>query len=71
MKAYEFPAKISSEGTLQLPDSVMNSLSGKQSVKVILLIDESDDEAEADWHRLATEHFFAGYSEADAVYDKI
>lgn len=71
MKAYEFPAKISSEGTLQLPATVMKVLSDQQSVKVILLIDESDDETEADWNRLATEQFLAGYSETDTVYDKI
>jgi hypothetical protein len=71
MKVYEFPAQITSEGTLQLPHSIRSSLSNQQTVKVILLVAESDNTTEEDWNRLATEQFLAGYAEVDAIYDKI
>ncbi|GEM_PF-6800632 len=35
-------------------------------------IEEDDEEKEAaDWARLGTEQLFAGYSDEDAIYDKI
>jgi hypothetical protein len=72
MKAYEFLAQPTPEGKLQLPDTVAQILSTNQTVRVILLIDEpADIEENTAWLQLTAEQFFAGYSEADAIYDTI
>ncbi len=70
MKAYEFPVKVSPEGRLDLPDSVLELLPRDQMVRVIILLPESDDSEDADWERLTAEQFLAGYDEADSVYDR-
>ena len=72
MKAYEFPIKVTPEGRLELPDALLKLLPSNQVVRVIILISEPTDmEEQAAWSRLTAEQFFAGYSEADAVYDRI
>ena len=41
-----------------------------QLMRVILLIPEpTDTEEQAAWTRLTAEQFFAGYGEADTIYD--
>ena len=73
MRAYEFPTKVTSDGKLQLPDKLLRVLPADQVVRIIVLVREpaSPEEEEAIWSRLAMEEFFAGYSDADAVYDRI
>lgn len=72
MKAYEFPGKVTSEGKLELPDTVQKVLPGNREVRVIVLVSEPGDlEEHAAWARLTAEQFISGYSEADAVYDRI
>jgi hypothetical protein len=72
MKAYEFPVKVTSDGRLILPDTLSELLPSNQVVRVILLVSEPTDvEEQAVWSHLTAEQFFAGYSEADAVYDRI
>jgi len=72
MKAYEFPAKVTPEGRLEFPESLLQHLPGNQQVRVIILVSEPiEEEEEAAWHRLAAEQFFADYSDADAIYDQI
>jgi hypothetical protein len=72
MKAYEFPAQLTPEGKLEVDEGLLPSLSIKQTVKVILLIDEPDDNAEnSAWAKLTAEQFVSGYSEADAIYDNV
>ena len=40
-------------------------------VRVIILLNEpTEREDEEAWTRLTAEQFFAGYSEADAIYDE-
>jgi hypothetical protein len=47
-------------------------LSVKQTVKVILLIDEpTDSDEKSAWVQLTAEQFFSGYSETDAIYDNV
>ena len=71
MKAYEFPVKVTSDGRLELPDALLKLLPGNQTVRVIILVSEPTDmEEQAAWSRLTAEQFFAGYSEADAIYDR-
>ena len=72
MKAYEFAGKVTSEGKLELPDTVQNVLPGNREVRVIVLVSEPGDiEERTAWARLTTEQFLSGYSEADAVYDRM
>lgn len=73
MKAYEFPANITTEGKIKLPNEILQQLANNQQVKVIILINEptEEEQEEAAWHRLATEQLLKGYSEDDAIYDTI
>ncbi|MFB2892591.1 hypothetical protein ACE1CI_06560 [Aerosakkonemataceae cyanobacterium BLCC-F50] len=78
MKAYEFPAKVTAEGKLELPDAMLKNLTPNQQVRIIILVNElvdiEEDEEEkeaADWARLGTTQLFAGYSDEDAIYDNI
>lgn len=72
MKAYEAIAKVTSEGKLELPDSVLQLLPSNQVVKVIVLVSEQTDTLEqVDWSRLTAEQFLAGYEQADNIYNSI
>ena len=72
MKAYEIPIKVTAEGKIELPDALLSLLPCEQVVRVIILVPESTDaEEQAVWSRLTAEQFFAGYSEADSIYDRI
>jgi hypothetical protein len=72
MKAYEFPVRVTPGGTIELPDRLLELLPTDQSVRVIILVGEFEDlEEQAAWSRLTAEQFLAGYSAADAVYDRI
>ncbi len=71
MKAYELPVKVTSEGKLDIPSAFADMLPRDQFVRVIILVSEpSDTHEQMEWTRLTAEQFLAGYSEADAVYDK-
>ena len=72
MRAYEYPAKVTPEGKLELPDALRDKLLPNQVVRIIVLINEpADSEAKPDWSKLTAEQFLAGYSEADAAYDQL
>jgi hypothetical protein len=73
MKAYEFPANVTTEGKIELPDVIWQQLANNQQVKVIILVNEptEKEQEEAAWHRLAAEQLLKGYSEDDAIYDTI
>jgi hypothetical protein len=73
MKAYEFPANVTTEGKIELPNAVLQQLANNQQVKVIILVNEptEEEQEEAAWHRLAAEQLLKGYSEDDAIYDTI
>jgi hypothetical protein len=73
MKAYEFPAKVTTEGKIELPDTILQKLAHNQQVKVIILVNEPSQDQEDDkaWNRLASEQLLKGYSEEDAIYDTI
>ncbi|MEG4302173.1 hypothetical protein [Microcoleus sp. D3_18a_C4] len=74
MKAYEFPAKVTSEGQINLTDDILKYLAVNQDVRVIILVNEQTNseadevEEKTDWQRLAAEQFFADCSEEDAIY---
>jgi hypothetical protein len=72
MKAYEIPTKVTKEGKIELLDALLELLPREQVVRVIILTPEpTDAEEQAAWSRLTEEQFFAGYSEADSIYDRI
>lgn len=72
MKAYEFPAKVTPEDKLDIPPVFTEMLPRGQVIRVIILISEpTDADEQAAWSRLTAEQFLAGYSEADAIYDKL
>ena len=71
MKAYEFPTRVSSAGSLILPEQLVDLLPENGTVRVIILVDEAADEEQMAWSRLTAEQFLKGYSEADSIYDKI
>ena len=48
MKAYEFPAKITPEGKLELPDVQLEDLPRNSVVRVIVLVEEQTDEEDED-----------------------
>ncbi len=70
MKALEFKGQISADGKVTLPDELRRMLSPGTPVRVLILIPEETQE-EAAWQRLTLEEFFAGYDEADAIYDEL
>ncbi|MBD2610609.1 hypothetical protein H6G94_04865 [Nostoc punctiforme FACHB-252] len=69
MKAYEFPANVTTEGKIELPDAILQQLVNNQQVKVIILVNEptEEEQEEAAWYRLASEQLLKGYSEDDAI----
>ena len=72
MRAYEIPIKVSAEGKIELPDALLAQLPHEQMIRVIILVPESTDEGEqVAWPRLTADQFYAGYSEADSIYDMI
>ena len=48
MKAYEFPAKITPEGKLELPDVQLEDLPHNSVVRVIVLVEDQTDEEDED-----------------------
>ena len=72
MKAYEFPAHITVDGKLELPDTPLPRSLTNQSVRVIVLINENDNHSEVtEWENLTATQFLAGYSAVDDIYDEI
>ena len=71
MIAYEFPTQISPEGTLELPNHLLERVPKDQAVRVIILISEPTEDENVAWSRLSAEQFLAGYTDADAIYDEM
>ena len=70
MKAYEFPSTVTRDGKLEVPTDIAGMLPRGQPVRLIVLVYEPGEE-DADWQTITAEQFLAGYSEADAIYDKV
>ena len=70
MNAYEFQVAVTPDRKLNIPDALFEKLKHTQTIRVIILINESADEEQA-WARLTAEQFLAGYSDADAIYDQL
>jgi hypothetical protein len=67
---YQFEAQIKVDGTLAVPPEIVAQTPQGQPVRIVLLVETAEDEEE-DWRRLATEQFFKGDAEADAIHDEL
>jgi len=71
MKAYEFLTKVTPDGNLEVPEHLARVIPGDRTIRVIVLVSETPEQEDAAWARLTAEQFLAGYSDADAIYDKV
>jgi hypothetical protein len=71
VKAYELPAKTTPDGNIELPEALRRLVQASKSARVLVLIpDPNDADEQSAWERLTADQFCAGYSAADAVYDR-
>ena len=71
MKALEFEAELK-DNQIRIPNDIQLELehSKNKSVRVILLIEESEDfHDDHAFRQLAKDQFLKGYAESDSVYD--
>ncbi len=79
MKTYEFPATVTAEGNLELPDTLVKLLPANETVRVIVVVSEAPayerdlppDEEDELWQRFNAEQLLRQYNEADAIYDTL
>jgi hypothetical protein len=69
MKALEFQSQVNPDQTLTIPPSVMDAVPIRQTVRVLILFPENDNDRE--WEQLAAEEFGRGYADTDALYDSL
>lgn len=69
MKALAFEAQVNPDQTLPIPSTVAAELPTGQTVRVLVFLPDSSEDA--DWKRLATEQFLKGYADSDAIYDQL
>jgi hypothetical protein len=71
VKVYDFPSRVTPEGNFELPDALAEALANKESVRVIVIVDEPTfEDEEAVWSRLTSEQLLAQY-DADEIYDQV
>ena len=69
MKAIEFQSQLNLDHTLTVPPSVMAAVPIGQTVRVLILIPESNIDQE--WEQLTAVDFGQGYADTDAIYDQL
>ena len=69
MKAVEFTTELSGAAVLPIPREIAAQLPKSGKARVIVLTDESTDEAE--WRAGAYEQFLRDDSAEDAIYDSL
>ncbi len=67
MKAYEYYAELLADGHLSIPENLKDRLKSDSKIRVMLLIDDED----IAWQNFTMTEFLKGYSEQDAIYDKL
>lgn len=67
MRAYEYYAEILQDGHSSIPEKLKNALTGESKIRVMLLLEDE----EAMWRNFTVAEFVKGYSEKDAIYDKL
>ena len=68
MRALEFETRLTSNGTLPVPEDIAAQVPRGQPVRVLLLVDEPVEDQE--WARMGAAEFLKGYAESDAIYDR-
>jgi hypothetical protein len=68
MKALEFDTQVANHDQIRVPPDVAARIPEGSSLRVIILLDAGDTDAEG-WQQLSLDRFSAAYSEEDAVYD--
>jgi hypothetical protein len=72
MLILEFKAQLNSDGTLKIPEEIAAQIRpGGQQVRVVMMVEESEEEEDRDWHQLALERFFKDDAEGDSIYDEL
>jgi hypothetical protein len=69
MKTLEFQAQLNPDHTLTVPPAVACEIRSGEAVRVVLLVPDANEDQS--WKELTTEQFLAGYSDGDAIYDKL
>jgi hypothetical protein len=69
MKAIEFQSTLNPDQTLTVPTSVLDAIPIGQTVRVLILFPEGDEDRE--WEQEAAEEFGRGYADTDAIYDEL
>jgi len=67
MKAYEYFGEVLSDGHLSIPEDLRDKIRADSKIRVMILIDDE----EAAWNNLSMSQFLKGYSEEDALYDRL
>lgn len=65
MKTREISVTIEQDGTIRLPKNLLKEFKPGQSIRLVAIADESEDEL---WLRASAEHFFSGDDPADQLY---
>lgn len=70
MRAIEFKSKLSKNHIL-IPRKIQAQLKNtdEKNVQVILLFDDSDENADIELKQLASAQFLNGYADSDSIYD--
>lgn len=73
MKALEFSTTIKNN-QIQIPKKIQSQFNPtleKKKIKVIVLMNETDNNDDFNYKQVAKTHFLNGYADADDVYDTI
>jgi len=70
MRTLEFKTRIKNN-QIQIPAGVQSQLRANKDkdVRVILLIDDSDNFEDLAFQETTTAHFLKGYDDSDSIYD--
>jgi hypothetical protein len=69
VKTLEFDASLNPDKTLTVPPALADQVPAGHTVRVLLLVADSDEEK--NWKHLTTAEFFKGYADGDAIYDEL
>jgi len=70
MKALEFDTQVANHDEIRVPPDVAAQIPEGSSLRLILLPDAEDADAQG-WRQVSLDRFSAAYSEEDAVYEKL
>jgi len=68
MKAIEFKARMKNR-LIRVPDNISSDLTEDKDIRVIVLLEEIENQEENDFRKISREQFLAGYSDSDSIYD--